>query len=95
MPDNREAKIRASVACPKCGARIGDHCDGHGVHISTHAERRAAWQAVRGPVPAITPTVLCACMHSATAHGSERADEFGCEKCDCSLTREAVRRAQA
>ena len=94
MPDKRERKIRESVACPKCGAQIGQYCDGHGIHISTHMERRRAWQALRGPILEIVdavPKAVCSCGHRANAHGSERNDEFGCSDCDCTLTREAVR----
>jgi hypothetical protein len=88
------AKIRASVACSRCGAQIGEYCIGS-VHISAHAERRAGWQAARGPVPEIKPAVVCDCGQNMTAHGSERNDEYGCEKYDCALAREAARMIKA
>jgi hypothetical protein len=37
------------------------------------------------------PKIVCICGHRANGHGSERNDAYGCEACDCSLTREAAR----
>ncbi|OFW05631.1 MAG: hypothetical protein A3H96_11260 [Acidobacteria bacterium RIFCSPLOWO2_02_FULL_67_36] len=47
---HREAKIIAAVACPTCGARVGQPCDlpqrGRPV---VHPARKQAWQATRRP----------------------------------------------
>lgn len=59
--DNREFKIRHAVACPICGAGIGEACKaGIQAHDTrrgaedlrrtlnrVHNERRAAWQELR------------------------------------------------
>jgi hypothetical protein len=53
-------EVRAPVACPVCRGSFGEHCIGDD---RAHAEHRAAWQTTRGPVPEITPTIVCACEH--------------------------------
>lgn len=50
--NNREASIIASVACPTCGARVGERCKGligtdgkRGTPpMRSDADRRRAWQ---------------------------------------------------
>jgi hypothetical protein len=90
MADNRERKVRESVPCPKCRAKVGEYCIGNGVDIGSHMERRRAWQAQRGEVQdkGLASPV---CARMARSHGSERTGEFGCEKCDCQRAREQVR----
>lgn len=51
--DTRDRKVIATVACPVCGARLGEPCRQHGAHRArplasrTHSERRRLWQMVR------------------------------------------------
>lgn len=97
MPiDHRDEKTVATVACPYCLRPVGAWCvsrpGASNEIVSVHTERRAAWQIARGPVPPTRAKVLCVCGHSPTAHGSERAEEYGCENCDCAASREDVRR---
>lgn len=38
---NRDRRVIAAVACPKCGAPAGQQC--RGVQYAPHSERRAEW----------------------------------------------------
>ncbi len=48
----RDLRIYAGVACPYCGARIGERCtlDSGAPRGMPHAERLAAWRAAQAPV---------------------------------------------
>lgn len=53
---HREQRIVASVACPKCGAPIGDPCGyKHPDRPVVHGARRAAWQATQQKRVQMTP----------------------------------------